>query len=192
MSLLILIFICGTVSVGVGFEYNNNDKHHTTNDDKHHVTQTRIMDDIDDIKYDVTSTLTMINISDGHFQFTEDKDHEDVVKRSKRSTHRYRHHHPKPRMSIARHSLSFSRHWRHIMPRVPRQSSTTTPSRKNSAQFGLNRRISRGFCHLLCGLCEGLASRRWSMMCGTQCESGGLAFNVCLDVWRKLDRQVTS
>lgn len=42
----------------------------------------------------------------------------------------------------------------------------------------------KGFCRLLCSTCEDQASRRWSALCSSQCENGGLAYHVCLRVWQ--------
>lgn len=42
----------------------------------------------------------------------------------------------------------------------------------------------KGFCRLLCAICEDRASRRWSALCGSQCENGGIAYHVCLTAWK--------
>jgi hypothetical protein len=39
-------------------------------------------------------------------------------------------------------------------------------------------------CMQICDYCEGVLSRRWSVFCPLQCETGGQEYEACVILWR--------
>lgn len=46
-----------------------------------------------------------------------------------------------------------------------------------------SRLLKRDFCRLLCAYCSTKVSRRYSVLCYSECLTGGIAYNICLTVW---------